>query len=331
MRKLCVAILMGGDSEERVISLKTAAVIQKHLDSPKMLTRLIDIAGADWKDALTGVQIDKNDFSLKLGRRKIRFDVVFAAIHGAPLENGALQGYFDTLRIPYTCCDGFVSAMTMNKHVTKAVAATVGTPLAKSVLIRKGEKIDPPTVVAKLGGSLPIFVKPNTYGSSFGVSKVKKIEDLEAALWHAFEFDEEVMAEQFMPGREFGQGAFRYKGKVVVLPITEIIPKKEFFDYEAKYEGASVEVTPAHISAALTKQASNLTKKLYDALGCSGVVRFDYILVNDTFQMLEVNTIPGMSEASIVPQQVVAHGWTLRKFFTALVEEAAGRGKKGGA
>jgi D-alanine-D-alanine ligase len=322
MRKLNIAILMGGDSEERVISIKTATVIQKHLHSEKMQTRLIDIAGAKWIDAETQTAIDKNDFSLKLGRKKIKFDVVFAAIHGAPLENGALQGYFDTMHIPYTCCNGFVAAMTMNKHITKAVAATVGTPMAKGVLIRKGEVVDATKLVASLGGQLPIFVKPNTHGSSFGVSKVKQMADLQTAIDFALGFDDEVLAEQFMPGREFGQGAFQHKGKVVVLPVTEIIPKKEFFDYEAKYEGASVEVTPAQISPALTKQATQLTKKLYAALGCSGVVRFDYILVGDTFQMLEVNTIPGMSEASIVPQQVVAYGWSLSQFFTALVLEA---------
>jgi D-alanine-D-alanine ligase len=322
MKKLNVAILMGGDSEERVISLKTAAVIQKHLQSDRMQTRLIDIAGAQWIDAETGTSIDKNDFSLKIGRKKHRFDVIFAAIHGAPVENGALQGYFDTLKIPYTCCSGFVAAMTMNKHITKAVAATVGAPMAKSALVRRGEAVNGSKLVDSLCGDLPVFVKPNTHGSSFGVTKVKKMEDFQAALDHAFQYDDEVLVEQFMPGREFAQGVFRHKGKVVVLPITEIIPKNEFFDYQAKYEGASTEVTPAHISPALTKQATLLTHMLYQALSCSGVVRFDYILVGNTFQLLEVNTIPGMSEASIVPQQVVAHGWTLKQFFTELVLEA---------
>jgi D-alanine-D-alanine ligase len=322
-RKLHVAILMGGDSEERVISVKTAAVIQKHLQSDLISTRLIDINGAKWVDTATGLDLDKNDFSLKIGRKKLRFDVAFAAIHGAPLENGALQGYLETVGVPYTCCSGFVAAMTMNKHVTKAVASTVGAPMAKNILVRRGERIQLDKLMASMG-DLPYFVKPNTHGSSFGVSKVKRAEDLQAAIDFAMQYDSEVMIEQFMPGREFGQGAFRHKGKVVVLPVTEIIPKKEFFDYEAKYEGASTEVTPAQISPALTKQAGALTQKLYDALGCAGVVRFDYILVGETFHLLEVNTIPGMSEASIVPQQVVAYGWTLQQFFTTLVREAAG-------
>jgi D-alanine-D-alanine ligase len=324
-RKLNIAILMGGDSEERVISIKTAAVIQKHLQSDRMQTRLIDINGAKWVDTATGTDIDKNDFSLKIGRKKLHFDVAFAAIHGSPLENGAMQGYLEMVGVPYTCCDGFVAAMTMNKHVTKAVAATVGAPMAKNILVRKGEPINTSTLMVSFG-ALPYFVKPNTHGSSFGVSKVKKPEDLQTAIDFAMQYDNEVMIEQFMPGREFGQGAFRHKGKVVILPVTEIIPKKEFFDYEAKYEGASTEVTPADISPALTKQAGALTKKLYDALGCSGVVRFDYILVGDTFHVLEVNTIPGMSEASIVPQQVVAYGWSLQQFFTTLVLEAVNRG-----
>jgi D-alanine-D-alanine ligase len=320
-RKLSVAILMGGDSEERVISLKTAAVIKKHLHSDLMQTRMIDIAGSRWIDSETGLAIDKNDFSLKIGRKKHHFDVAFAAIHGAPLENGALQGYLEMVGVPYTCCNGFVSAMTMNKHVTKAVAATVGAPMAKNMLVRRGEKPDFNHFVQALG-DLPYFVKPNAHGSSFGVSKVKKVEDLQTALDFAFQYDDEVMVEQFMPGREFGNGAFRHKGKIIVLPVTEIITKREFFDYEAKYEGASEEVTPAQISTALTKQAQDLSRRLYQSLGCSGVVRFDYILVADTFHVLEVNTIPGMSEASIVPQQVVAYGWTLQDFFTGLVREA---------
>ena len=313
---------MGGDSEERVISIKTAGVIKKHLLSDRFQTRLIDIEGSKWVDAATGQSIDKNDFTLKMGRKTLRFDLVFAAIHGAPLENGALQGYFEMLHIPYTCCSGFVSALTMNKHLTKTVARTIGTPMAPSILVTKGEKVNGQKVIDQLG--LPLFVKPNTHGSSFGVTKAKSLEQLEQAIEFALGFDHEVVVEKFMPGREFANGAFRHKGKVVVLPVTEIIPKNEFFDYQAKYEGASVEVTPADISAELTNQAQTLTKKLYNALGCAGIVRFDYILVGDTFQLLECNTIPGMSEASIVPQQVVAYGWTLREFFTALVGEAIG-------
>jgi D-alanine-D-alanine ligase len=317
-----IAILMGGDSEERVISLKTAAVIHKHLHSDKLQTRLIDIEGAKWIDQESGQAIDKDDFSLKFGRKKLRFDAVFAAIHGAPLENGALQGYFEMLKIPYSCCSGFVSALTMNKHLTKTVAATLGTPMAKSLLVRKGVKYDESHLIDQL--ALPLFVKPNTHGSSFGVSKVKTREALKPAIDFALQYDTEAVIEQFMPGREFANGAFRYKGKVVVLPITEIVPKNEFFDYQAKYEGASTEITPAQISPELTKQAQALTKKLYDGLGCAGVVRFDYILVGNTFQLLECNTIPGMSEASLVPQQVVAHGWTLKAFFSALIEETIG-------
>jgi len=315
-----IAILTGGDSEERVISLKSGQVVLDHLPKDRYRCFLIDIQKADWRDLGSGTQVDKNDFSLTLNGEKIRFDCAFAALHGSPLEDGKMQGYLEMLGIPYTCCNGYVSALTMNKHNTKMQIAQYGSrvPMAKSLLLQRAEKIDPEQFAA-LG--LPLFVKPNTHGSSFGVSKVKTMEALVPAIEEAFRFDSEVVVESFLPGREFSNGALRVGGDVVVLPLTEIIPDDEFFTYAAKYEGRSKEVTPAEISETLTLQCQVQSRFLYNALQCRGVVRFDYILVGDTFHFLEANTIPGISPASIVPQQAVAYGWGLGEFFALLIEE----------
>ncbi|MFN0036727.1 MAG: D-alanine--D-alanine ligase [Saprospiraceae bacterium] len=316
-----IAILTGGDSEERVISLKSGQVVYDHLPKDRYRCYLIDIQKSDWRALGSGAQVDKNDFSLTLNEEKIRFDCAFAALHGAPLEDGKMQGYLEMLGIPYTCCNGYVSALTMNKHNTKMQMAQFGSriPMAKSVLLHRGENIDTENL-APLG--LPLFVKPNTHGSSFGVTKVKTADALVPAIEEAFRFDKEVVVESFLPGREFSNGALRVGGEVVVLPVTEIIPDDEFFTYAAKYEGRSREVTPAEISLALTAQCQSQSRFLYNALQCRGVVRFDYILVGDTFHFLEANTIPGISPASIVPQQAVAHGWGLGEFFALLLEEA---------
>ncbi|MDO8365342.1 MAG: D-alanine--D-alanine ligase [Saprospiraceae bacterium] len=316
-----IAILTGGDSEERVISLKSGQVVLDHLPKDRYRCFLIDIQKADWRDLGSGTPIDKNDFSLTINDEKIRFDCAFAALHGSPLEDGKLQGYLEMLGIPYTCCNGFVSALTMNKHNTKMQIAQYGNriPMARSVLLHRGENIDNEQFVP-LG--LPLFVKPNTHGSSFGVTKVKAMEALIPAIEEAFRFDKEVVVESFLPGREFSNGTLRVGGEVVVLPVTEIIPDDEFFTYAAKYEGRSKEVTPAEISDTLTLQCQVNSRFLYNALQCRGVVRFDYILVGDTFHFLEVNTIPGISPASIVPQQAVAYGWGLGEFFALLIEES---------
>lgn len=316
-----IAILTGGDSEERVISLKSGKVVLDHLPKDQYRCYLIDIQKGDWRDVNSGIQIDKNDFSLSIGNEKIRFDCAFAALHGAPLEDGKMQGYLEMLDIPYTCCNGYVSALTMNKHNTKMQIAQYGgrIPMAKSVLLHRGETMDAEQFKA-LG--LPLFVKPNTHGSSFGVTKVKTVEALIPAIEEAFRFDKEVVVESYLPGREFSNGALRVNGEVVVLPVTEIIPDDEFFTYAAKYEGRSKEVTPADLSPELVAQCQANSNFLYNALQCRGVVRFDYILVGDTFHFLEANTIPGISPASIVPQQAVAYGWELGAFFALLIENA---------
>lgn len=315
-----IAILTGGDSAERVISLKSGQVVRDNLPTDRYRTFLIDIQKADWKDLDSGIPIDKNDFSLWLpDGEKVRFDAAFAALHGSPLEDGKMQGYLEMQGIPYTCCDGYVSALTMSKHNTKLQLAPYEVPMASSALLRKGETVDTNRL---LEFGLPLFVKPNDNGSSFGVSKVKAVEALLPAIEEAFGYSNEVMVEAFMPGREFSNGVMRVNGEVVVLPVTEIIPESEFFDFAAKYEGKSKEITPADLSPDLTQQCRQLTGKIYELLKCKGVVRIDYILVGDTFHLLESNTIPGISPASIVPQQAQAHGWNLGEFFSLLIEEA---------
>lgn len=314
-----IAILTGGDSEERVISLKSAQVVFDHLPADQYRCFMIDFQKSDWKEVKTGTQIDKNDFTLHIAGEKIHFDCAFAAIHGAPLENGQLQGYLELMGVPYTCCDGYTSALTMNKHNTKTQMAPHSIPMAKSVLLVKGNPIDTAPLLAM---GLPLFVKPNSHGSSFGVTKVKAESDLLPAIEEAWTFGEEAVVESFLPGREFSNGVFRHKGEIVVLPVTEIIPETEFFDYAAKYEGKSREVTPAALTLAETQQCQERSRYLYQALQCRGVVRFDYILSGDTFYFLEANTIPGISPASLVPQQARSAGWELGAFFAALVEEA---------
>ncbi|MEQ1747341.1 MAG: D-alanine--D-alanine ligase family protein [Saprospiraceae bacterium] len=313
-----IAILTGGDSAERVISLQSGKVVYDHLPKDRYRLFLIDIQGANWHDLETGTQVDKNDFSLTLNGEKIRFDCAFAALHGSPLEDGKMQGYFDLIGLPYTCCDGYVSSLTMNKHATKQQVAPLGVPVAQSVLLRRSEPVDEAALLAM---GLPLFVKPNTHGSSFGVTKVKTAEQLQPAIEAVWPYDREALVEAFMPGREFSNGVLRTGGQVVALPVTEIIPETEFFDFAAKYEGKSEEITPAHISPELTRQCQERSRLLYEALNCQGVVRFDYILVGDTFFFLEANTIPGISPASIVPQQAREHGWELGEFFALLIEE----------
>lgn len=319
MTKKNIAILTGGDSAERIISLKSGQVVQEHLPADRYRTFLIDIQKSDWRDLATGTSIDKNDFSLTVRGEHIRFDAAFAALHGSPLEDGKMQGYLEMLGVPYTCCDGYVSALTMNKHNTKLQLAPHGVPMAKSVLLRRGDPVDREQLLAM---GLPLFVKPNDHGSSFGVTKVKNAEALAPALEEAWRYSTEAVVEGYLPGREFGNGALRVNGDIVVLPVTEIIPETEFFDFAAKYEGKSQEVTPADLLPALTSQAQALSRQLYEVLKCRGVVRFDYILVGEIFYVLEANTIPGISPTSIVPQQAQAHGWTLGEFFSLLIEES---------
>jgi len=321
-----VALVTGGFSSEAVISYKSAVTIDNHLDREKFNIYKIDVRPEGWFYELTDgrkTEVNKNDFSLQLDNEKVKFDAVFIGMHGTPGEDGKLQGYFDTLNIPYTSCDAATSALTFNKRFTVAVAAFSGIYVAKSELLIKNNFENPDEVANKL--TFPVFVKPNNGGSSIGMSKVNQPSDeFGAAVEKAFREDDQVLIEEFIEGREFTVGVFKTKGNIIVLPITEVISKKDFFDYEAKYEGASTEVTPANVEEAIADKVRDAAKKIYQVFNCRGVVRIDFIYNERVKQpyMLEINTIPGQSEASIVPQQVRAMGWSLKEFYTKLVEEA---------
>jgi D-alanine-D-alanine ligase len=319
-----IALITGGYSGEAVISYLSAASIQKNLDTEKWDTYKIDINPAGWNYlAADGEKfpVDKNDFSITIAGNKINFDAVLVSLHGTPGEDGKLQGYFDTLNIPYTTCDTATAALTFNKRYTVAVASFAGMHVAKSVHLFKHIPVTPQSVLATL--TLPVFVKPNNGGSSIGMSKVKQADELQAALDKAFKEDGQVLVEEFIKGRELTIGVFKSKGEVIALPITEIIAKNEFFDFEAKYQGASEEITPAKIDEAVAEKIRAEARKAYAVFNCNGIVRIDFIYDTEAGipYMLEINTVPGQSDASLVPQQVIAMGWTLKQFYTALIEE----------
>jgi D-alanine-D-alanine ligase len=272
--------------------------------------------------------VSKEDFSLVLAGKKIIFEAVLIGIHGTPGEDGRLQGYFDLLNIPYTSCDAATSALTFNKRYTVAVAAFSGVGVAKSLHLFKAGNGSAELVKKEL--ALPVFVKPNNGGSSIGMSKVTKPEEIETALEKAFREDDQVLVEEFIRGREFTVGVFKTPTEIIVLPITEVETTKEFFDFEAKYQGKSTETTPAKIDGLMEEKIRSTARKVYEVFNCRGVVRIDFIYDEQRQQpfMLEINTVPGQSEASIVPQQVRVMGWSLKDFYSALIEDALTRRKK---
>ena len=319
-----IALVTGGYSGESVISYKSAASIFDHIDNEKWNCFLIDIHPTGWfykNNAGEKTQVDKNDFSIIENGAKINFDAVLIGLHGTPGEDGKLQGYFDCLHIPYTSCDAASSALTFNKRYTVAVAAFAGIPVAKSMHLFKHEVYNTDEILSQL--TLPLFVKPNNGGSSLGISKVNHAADLPTAMDKAFKEDQQVLVEEFISGREFTIGVFKSKGEIITLPITEIISKNEFFDFQAKYEGASEEVTPANVEEEIAKKIRAEAKKAYSVFNCNGIIRIDFIY-NEKEQkpyLLEINTVPGQSAASIVPQQVKSMGWSLKEFYSALIEE----------
>ncbi|MBL0153262.1 MAG: D-alanine--D-alanine ligase [Chitinophagaceae bacterium] len=323
-----LALVTGGFSGEAVISYKTVVTIDRHLDRDLFNVYKIDINPEGWfylPASGEKLPVDKNDFSVLVDGQKTRVDVVFIAMHGTPGEDGKLQGYFDTLKIPYTSCDAGTSAITFNKRYTVAVAAFSGIHVARSVLLIKNQFGNPDEIVKTL--QFPVFVKPNNGGSSIGMSRVNKpTEELGAAIEKAFKEDDQVLVEEFIGGREFTIGVYRRNGVVHTLPMTEVISEKEFFDYEAKYQGKSKEITPAQLDESKAAQVRAAAEKIYAIFNCRGVVRIDFIYNETAGQpfMLEINTIPGQSEHSIVPQQVQAAGMTLKEFYTGLVMEATG-------
>ena len=322
--KKTIALITGGYSGESVISYQTAATIEKNVDTDKWSCYTIDITPDGWFYTTPGgekISIDKNDFSITVNSKKIKFEAVLVGLHGTPGEDGKLQGYFDCLNIPYTTCDAASSALTFNKRYTVAVAAFAGMHVAKSLHLFKDIPVPVTNILKEL--KLPVFVKPNNGGSSIGMSKVTDAGDLQAALDKAFKEDEQVLVEEFIKGREFTIGVFKSKGQIIALPITEIITQNKFFDYEAKYNGASEEITPADVAESISEKVRREAKKAYAVFNCKGIIRIDFIYHEASGEpyMLEINTVPGQTEASLVPQQVRAMGWTLKEFYSALIEE----------
>lgn len=324
MSKKNIALVTGGFSGESVISYKSAAAIFENIDTEKWNCYLIDINPQGWfyiNEQKEKSSVDKNDFSIIDNGTKILFDAILIGLHGTPGEDGKLQGYFDCLNIPYTSCNAASSALTFNKRYTVAVAAFAGISVAKSMHLFLHSPVTTEQILSEL--TLPLFVKPNNGGSSLGISKVKIAEDLQAAIERAFKEDEQILVEEFISGRELTIGVFKSKGKIITLPMTEIISENEFFDFQAKYEGASEEVTPADVSEEIAEKIRVEARKAYSVFNCNGVIRIDFIYNEEMGKpyLLEINTVPGQSAASIVPQQVMAMGWTLKEFYSTLLED----------
>jgi D-alanine-D-alanine ligase len=319
-----VALVTGGLSSEAQISYKSAKTVFNALDKNKYEVYMIDVHPTGWwyeNKAAEEVAVDKADFSIIEEGVKINFDVALMCIHGTPGEDGKMQGYFDLIGLPYTSCNTATSALTFNKRYTVAVAGFGGVNVAKSLHLFAEQPLSPDQILAEV--NLPVFVKPNNGGSSFGISKVNTAAELAPALEKAFKEDTQVLVEEFISGREFTIGVFKSKGITTVLPITEIITENEFFDFEAKYEGKSDEITPAKITETMFNDLTEAAKKVYNIFNCRGVVRIDFIY-NETLQkafLLEVNTVPGQSDASVIPQQVRAMGWSLTDFYGTIIED----------
>ncbi len=316
--------MAGGFSGEYEVSIKSAAYIAANLKPEKYNVYTILVSRDSWHyvaNSGQNIEVDKTDFSLTIGGQKIKFDNAFITIHGTPGEDGKLQGYFDMLGIPYNTCDATTSAITMNKAYTKAIVHGIeGLHTANSMQLFNHDAHDVVTVANRL--KFPLFIKPNNGGSSVGMSKVQNIAGLPDALERAFKEDSQVLVEEFIKGREFSIGIARLHGELIVLPATEIISTKEFFDYEAKYTaGMSHEITPADLTAEQNKTIARIVSEVYLRLNCHGMCRVDFILQENTldFYFIEINTTPGQTEASLIPQQVRAAGMDILEFYDALV------------
>lgn len=321
-----IALLAGGFTGEYEVSVNSAKNITNSLPADKYNVYTIFINRDRWfyESANGLVDVDKNDFTIILNGEKVKFDFAFITVHGTPGEDGKLQGYFDMLSIPYNTCDATTSAITMNKAYTKALVNGIhGLHTAHSMRLFEKDMHDVAIIAATL--KFPLFIKPNNGGSSVGMSKVYNVAGLPEALKKAFHEDEQILVEEFIKGREFSIGIARLHGKITVLPATEIISSKDFFDYEAKYTpGVTKEVTPADLPAEKNEQIAGIVTEIYSRLNCKGMVRIDFILLEGTndFYFIEVNTTPGQSANSLIPQQVRAAGMNVGEFYSALIEGA---------
>ena len=327
-QKRNIAIVCGGDSSEHDVSMRSAQGLYSFFDKERYNIYVVDVKGQDWHvDLQNGdtAKIDKNDFSFKMDGKTVTFDYAYITIHGTPGENGLMQGYFELLHIPYSTSGVLVEAMTFDKYVLNNYLRGFGVNVAESVLLRRGEeeKYSDEEIEKRIG--MPCFVKPAADGSSFGVSKVKNADQLAPALRVAFMESDEVMVESFMKGTEISIGCYKTKDKAVVFPATEVVTSNEFFDYDAKYNGQVQEITPARLSPETTKRVEEETSRIYDILHCNGIIRIDYIISkdadgNDKINMLEINTTPGMTATSFIPQQVRAAGLDIKDVLTDIVE-----------
>lgn len=318
-----IAIIMGGYSSEYEISLKSGNVVYESLDSEKYNLFRIHVFKNKWIYIDANNQefrVDKNDFSVSLNDSKTTFDCVFNAIHGSPGEDGFMQAYFKLLNIPQTSCDMYQAALTFNKRDCLSVLKPYGIKTAESYYINLGDAINEDAIIKKVG--LPCFVKANKAGSSFGITKVYKKEDLQAAIDVAFAEDDEIIIESYLDGTEVSVGVITYKGKVKVLPITEIVSENDFFDYKAKYLGESQEITPARISKEQEDKVNKVAKQVYEILKMTGFSRSEYIFKDGEPHLLEVNTVPGFTRESILPQQANVAGIALKELFGNAIEEA---------
>ena len=323
MKKRTIAIVAGGDSSEIVVSLRSAQGIYSFIDKERYNLYIVEMEGKRWEVILPNGEktpIDRNDFSFMENGEKKNFDFAYITIHGTPGENGLLQGYFDLIGIPYSSCNVLVSAITFNKFTCNQYLKGFGIRVSESMILRKGFEILDEEVINKVG--LPCFIKPNAGGSSFGVTKVKTKEDIQPAIEKAFGESDEVMIEAFMQGTEITCGCYKTKDKEVVFPITEVVTGNEFFDYDAKYNGQVEEITPARIPEETAERVRLLTSAIYDILGCSGIIRIDYIITEgEKVNLLEINTTPGMTATSFIPQQVRAAGLDIKDVMTDIIED----------
>ncbi len=332
-KKKIIAVVCGGDSSEYEVSLRSAHGIESFLDKEIFEVFIIVLTGTKWEAHLTDkkqVPVSREDFSFKVGRRTVRPDFAYITIHGTPGENGILQGYFDLIRLPYSTSGVLIEAMTFNKFTLNQYLKGFGVSVSESLVVRRGNEdlVTDNEIIDHIG--LPCFVKPNAGGSSFGVSKVKSLEQLRPAIHLAMEESDEVMVEAFMPGTELTCGLYKVAGKTVIFPVTEVVTHNEFFDYDAKYNGEVDEITPARISDDLRDRVQSLSSAIYDILGCSGIIRIDYIVTKvkdengrerERINMLEINTTPGMTPTSFIPQQVKAAGLDIKDVLTDIIED----------
>ncbi len=323
MKKKNIAVIYGGDSSEIVVSQKSAQGVLSFIDNDKYNTFPVLITNKKWVAEINEKEfpINKDDFSFVFDDDKISFDCAYITIHGTPGEDGKLQGYFDIIGLPHSTCSVLAASLSFNKFACNTYLKGFGVAVSDSILIRKGTSYSVENIIDTIG--LPCFIKPNAGGSSFGITKAKQISDISAGISKALEESNEVIIEKFIEGHEFTCGVYKTLNKETIFPITEVIPANEFFDFEAKYNAEkATEITPARLPKETTERIQKITSLIYDILGCKGIVRVDYILKENNIVLLEVNTTPGMTATSFIPQQIKAADLDIKEVFNEIIEDS---------